>query len=165
VNREEDFLEPVIRYVRWERVKDIRRALAGEITWPTATVTLSYFREARTDVDRLMRDVQARLTAVPFSVTGLVTDRSVPGATPDDRGEVKIFARNGVQRIEVATWAADDGGLHAAAINGIAALRPLLRPIALDGWSESYRHDLLSEELGGTRRWDYRRPTDGAPAA
>jgi hypothetical protein len=165
VNREAHFLEPVIRYVRWERVMDIRRALAGEITWPTATVILSYFPNARTEVDRLMRDVQTRLTRVPFAVTGLVTDRSVPDATPDDRGEVEVFARNGVQRIEVSTWAADDGGLHAAVINGIGALRPLLRPLALDGWSESYAHDLLSTELGGLRRWDYRRPTDGAPAA
>lgn len=165
LNREEDFLEPVIRYVHWEKVRDIRRALVGEITWPTATVALSYFREARTEVDRLMRDVQAHLTGVPFSATGLVADRSVPDRTRDDRGEVEVYARNGVQRIEISTWAADDGGLHTAAINGIAALKALLRPLALDGWSENYAHDLLSEEFGATRRWDYRPPTNGAPGA
>ena len=32
MNREENFLEPVIRYVRWGRAEDVRRALAGEIT-------------------------------------------------------------------------------------------------------------------------------------
>jgi hypothetical protein len=120
MNREENFLEPVIRYVRWGRAEDVRRALAGEITWPTATLALSHFHDARAEVDQLMREVQARVTAVPFSITGLVTDRRVLDATPDDRGEVEVYARNDVQRVKVATRAANDGGLHTAVVNGIA---------------------------------------------
>lgn len=164
MNREEDFLEPVIRHVRWERAEDIRRALAGEIHWPTAVVTLSHFRETRADVDRVVRDVQTRLNGIPFIVTGLVPDRSVPVATPDDRGQVEVYARNGVQRIEVATRAADGGGLHTEVVSGLAVLRAVIRPLALDGWRESYQHDLTSQAIVGSRWWDYRQPVDGAPA-
>jgi hypothetical protein len=165
MNREEDFLEPVLRHVRWQRAEDVRRALAGEISWPTATVTLSHFGTARADVDLLMREIQGRLSTAPFIVTGLVTDRSVPNAEPDPRGEIQVFARNGVQRVEVATWAAEDAGLHSVAADAIASLSRLMQPLRLDGWRETYSHQLDSDTLGGLYYWDYGRPGDDAPAA
>jgi hypothetical protein len=165
MNREEDFLPPVLRHTTWERAEDIRRALAGEISWPTATVRLSHVGNAQAEVDRVMRDVQARLGSAPFVVTGLVTNRAVPNAEPDPRGEIQVFARNGIQRVEVATRAAEDGGLHSAAVDAIASLTKLIEPISLEGWRETYSQDLRSEALSGLHYWDYRRPGDNAPAA
>jgi len=159
-NRETGFLPPIIRHVHWERAGDIRRALDGALDWPTAVVTLSYFEDARTEVNGLIQRMQERLASLPFVPFGLSADRSMPDIPTDDRGRIGVYSRNGLQSVEYAgPTSQSDTGLTDQVVHAINRLQALLRPIELHtGWRESYQFPLASNDLGGSHWWDYRTP-------
>lgn len=165
MNRDSGFLPPVLRHVRWERGEDLRRAMAGELAWPTAVVNLSHFEEDRPRVDALIRSAQARLRALPVIEFGLCAERQMPAVDADPRGTVTVFTRTGAQSVEYTTWSAGEAELFQLVLNGLELLRELRRPLDLTGWRESYPFELTSTALGVSKWWDYRPPSAEPPAA
>jgi hypothetical protein len=160
MNRDADFLPPLLRYVEWNRAADLRAASEGAIQWPTATVTLSYIDQARDEIDALIRRLQTRLGSLPFSVFGLSVDRSIPAVPSDHRGRISLYSRNGIQSVEFHAPTSDrDAGLSDDMLAAVRALQGLRRPFRLgEGWRESYPYPLDASELGPSHWWDYRKP-------
>jgi hypothetical protein len=161
MNRQEAFLSPVIRHLRWTKAQDLQSAAAGELRFPNVSVSLSYFAGAETEVDALIRGVQTRLSHPPLVPSGLTTDRSVPDLPGDFRSRVMAYASNGAQGVEYRAWSSPaDNGLSEAIVTGIARLRSLISPLDLAaGWRESYPYALTSADLGSSWWWDYRSGT------
>jgi len=167
MNREDGFLAPLLRHVRWERSEDQRRAMTGELHWPTAVISLTPLSEHRAAVDSLIHEILSRATSLPVVPFGLSAERAVPEVDIDDRGKIAMFVSNGVQNIEFgAPTSGTDAGLSNLVLHGIAALRALNSPLALElGWRESYPYPLSADDIGGSHWWDYRVPDQFAPSA
>lgn len=167
MNREEGFLTPLLRHVRWEQANDLRRAIAGELEWPTAVISLTPIHEHRAAADALVREIFRHAASLPLVPFGLSVDRAVPEIDIDDRGRLLLFVSNGVQNVEFsAPTSGADAGLSDVCLHGIATLREMVRPMALDvGWRESYPYPLSATDLGGSHWWRYGDSGTVAPSA
>lgn len=142
MNRDENFLAPMIRRCVWNRSAD----MANTNPWPSATVEIGSIRN-NSRVDTILRDVQRTLSILPFAEHGLSLRRDVADIEIDStEPEFRVWARNGVQSIEywsVPVAAASLGlsfsQIHAELLSEMAAISPTT------GWRERYDCDLREE--------------------
>jgi hypothetical protein len=139
VNRDRDFLPPVIRYVRWERPTDLTRLPTSTSGWPTMTVDIGEIRDWHT-VQRVAADMQRAICAPPFVVSGLTPDRTPPQADIAwEVGTLEVFTCNGLQSLEYRSPAITDGSAFTECfLASWAALRAQLLSIERQGWREHY---------------------------
>jgi hypothetical protein len=150
VNREVQFLRPVIRYARWDRYHD----LATRPTWPTTDIRLSYFDDQFDHVHQQVYAFHTRVTQLPFTPFGISAERDLPTlATSDDDGEVEMRVRNGIQTLEFTTPALADDPLTADIFTLRNLLLSLLQPFDRTGWRERYNDNL--EARSPLQSWDW----------
>jgi hypothetical protein len=141
MNREDNFLAPMIRRCVWKRSVD----MTGANEWPTATIELGFVRDC-SRVDALLRTVHRRLSGLPFAELGLSTQRDVADVELDsDEPEFRIWARNGVQSIEYWSLPVTPTQLGLSLREVHSELLAELSPISQSGWRERYDHDLREE--------------------
>jgi len=141
MNRDDNFLAPMIRRCLWKRSLD----MTGTNEWPTATIELGFVRDC-SRVDVLLRNVHRKLSGLPFAELGLSTQRDVADVELDfDEPEFRIWARNGVQSIEYWSLPVSPAQLGLSLREVHSELLAELAPISQSGWRERYNHDLREE--------------------
>lgn len=141
MNRDENFLPPMIRRCLWNRSAD----LASTSAWPSTLIELGHIRD-HSRIDALLRGVHRKLTGLPFSELGLSTQRDVANLELDpSEPEFRVWTRNGAQSIEYWSLpvAAANFGLSFRQV--YEALLAELVPVSPQGWRERYDHDLREE--------------------
>ncbi|WP_154668190.1 hypothetical protein [Pseudoduganella violaceinigra] len=145
MNRDKDFLPPMIRRCIWKRAAD----MANPNAWPSATVEIGYIQDHKRR-DALLRDVHRKLPGLPFVELGLSTQRDVADLELDEsEPEFRIWARNGVQSLEY--WSSPVAPAHLG-LSFTQVHKDLLAeflPISQPGWRERYDHDLNEEPRQG----------------
>lgn len=143
VNRDSDFLPPMIRHCQWNRSAD----LTGANAWPTTSITLAYIRD-RAKIDALLREVHGKLPALPFEVLGLSTQRDMPELECDDSEPTYwVWVRNGVQYLEYHSAPVVADKLVIPFREIYTSLLAEMIPITIQGWRERYDYDLRDEPL------------------
>jgi len=141
MNRDDNFLAPMIRRCLWKRSVDI----AGTNEWPTVAIELGFVQDC-SRVDALLRNVHRMLSGLPFAELGLSTRRDVADIELDsDEPEFRIWARNGVQSIEYWSLPVSPAQLGLSLCEVHSELLAELVPIVQSGWRERYDHDLREE--------------------
>ena len=141
MNREENFLAPMIRRCCWNRSAD----MANTNSWPSAAVELGHIRD-HSRVDALLRGVHRRLTGLPFCELGLSTQRDVADLEIDSsEPEFRVWARNGVQSIEYWSLPVAAAKLGLSFRGVYEDLLAELVPGSPLGWRERYDYDLRDE--------------------
>ncbi|KQZ40062.1 hypothetical protein ASD58_06710 [Duganella sp. Root1480D1] len=147
MNREQDFLPPMIRRCHWNRKAD----MAGENLWPTATVELGFIRDHER-LDSMLREVQRKVGGLPFAEIGLSTLRGVADVELDfPEPEFRIWMRNGGRSLEYWSLPVGPKQLGISFIQVHADLLAEFVPMSRSGWRERYENDL---SLESRPRWE-----------
>ena len=156
MNRDENFLPPMMRRCVWHREAD----LSKPGPWPTATVEIGYIRD-HARMDALLRQIQGKLVCLPFASLGLSLQRD-SAKVEEDRSEpaCRIRARNGVQSIDYWSVQVPAATLGFSYRQLHAELLAEFDPISPEGWREHYDHDLRAEPQSGWKCEPGFRPAD-----
>ncbi len=162
INREKKFLEPLVRYVKWDRqhenaVKRIRK-------WPKVMINQHILKPSeQVNLDRLLRSLDQSLSSIAFLTAGLISDRSDPsGCYPVDTNyEKPRFLRierwNFCQRIEFGLdeYAGLNNAIEEAARNLAEYIQQLCESDNKPNYRERYSLNL--KEMESQRKdWFYR---------
>lgn len=141
MNREENFLAPLIRRCVWNRSAD----LADTNAWPSVSVELGHVRD-HSRVDAVLREVHRKLAGLPFAELGLSTRRDVADIEIDpSEPEFRVWARNGAQSIEYWSLPVSPAKLGLSFGQVHEDLLAELVPLLQEGWRERYDYDLREE--------------------
>ena len=151
VNRDDHFLQPIIRLAFWERGRDIQT----RPHWPSITIQFGYFSD---DDHQLLHNTiyqfHQTLSSTPFLAFGISANREVPDFPHNDRGELEIFASNGVQSVEITTPALPNGDeLTDQFFFLFAQLKAACRPFDHKDWRERYNYNL--RDVTPFQAWDW----------
>ena len=140
VNRDIDFLQPIIRIAHWASVN----------------VQLGYFNDDKQHLQTAIYQFHQTLGSLPFLPFGLSARREVPHFPYTDRGQLEIFASNGVQSVNFMTPALPDGDtLTDQFFSLLAQLETACQPFEQNEWRERYNYNL--PELSPLQAWDWDR--------
>jgi hypothetical protein len=161
VNRDSDFLVPVLRYARWDAARDLEALPA----WPQMEIQLGYFEARRDWVSNQVRRIEAALTHAPYIPFGLQAQRDIPEIeVAEDRGDIEIHCSNGLQSI---TWRAPalpaGDPLNDTFFAVLTELRATMEALPRAGWQEVYDHDPTKNQAHRAWYWDgqvYNNETD-----
>lgn len=99
MNKEEDFLPPLLRYAIWRRPDD----LAGRHAWPSVSVRLGLIKN-HAAVDACLQQLQQHVPHITFTPIGLSLKRDVADITGvPTLPEYTVFITNGVQGLEYSS--------------------------------------------------------------
>lgn len=139
INREANFLQPVIRHAKWERHDDI----ASPGIWPRVEISLSYLTGHLADIDDRVKILQAALADAPFVPFGLPVERNGPDLkTSNSAGSIRIESWNGRQTLEYSSHPLEDDTLTSLFFETFNYLTSIMQPIDRKGWREAYNFDL-----------------------
>lgn len=156
MNRDENFLPPMMRRCVWHRQAD----LSKPGPWPTATVEIGYIRD-HARMDALLRQIQGKLACLPFASLGLSLQRDSAKVEEDySEPACRIRARNGVQSIDYWSVQVPAATLGFSYRQLHAELLAEFDPISPEGWREHYDHDLRTEPQSGWKCEPGFRPAD-----
>jgi hypothetical protein len=170
VNRDADFLAPLLRHAVWRRGADLERLRSVTsrppgAPWPSVDVRLSAFERQRAAVDERLRALQRCLCRLPFIESGLVLDRMPPHFewqhTWGARRVVflEIYSRTGAQVVTYESPPLEQDPLTALFFDLFDYLTGIIEPLPLSGWRETYDWDLTARALPPRSwQWDYRPP-------
>ena len=148
VNRDDGFLEPVVRFARWDRASDLN----NKVAWPSIDVRFGHIRNWQR-VDDMARSLPAAISAAHFAAFGISRVRDVPElnwAKPQSEFEVELL--NGLQRIVVASPSLEGDPLTTAVAEAWSVLESEFREFSADGWRERYSYDLST--VAPLQPWD-----------
>ena len=162
INREKKFLEPLVRYVNWDReheyeVRRIRK-------WPKIKINQHILKTSeQAKLDSLLRNLDQSLSSITFLTAGLITDRSYPsGCYPDEANyekprTLRIERWNFCQRIE---FGLDEyAGLNKAIEEAARDLAKYIQQLCRSDNEPNYRerYSLNLKEMDNQRKdWLYR---------
>ncbi len=154
MNRDKNFLQPVIRHAKWHRLADAEESR----DWPTVEISLSNFKDQRECVDTYIKKLQGKLTRLTFELNGLQTQRESSNQAfhisyDYGRGSFSVYSRNGAQSIEYHSLAIKNDNLTELVLEGLLLLHSLAIPYSREGWRERYDFDL--NEICPTKAWDW----------
>ena len=153
VNKENNFLKPIIRFAHWERQNDLVKD--KEINWPDVRVFLGYIKEDHFDqLNNAMIDIQKSIPALVFKPLGISLARDVVDVEIcEPNVEYAIYIRNGVQSITYYSPLLANDRFS----NKVVELKNLmLRSVEQfdsTGWKERYESPLDAD----TFDWDYQK--------
>ncbi len=154
VNRDANFLKPVIRSAHWNGRNDLRVATLPD--WPSVVVALSHFEDHRTWVSEQIKAIQTALTQLPFVPYGLSAERDGPDVGEDWLQNLEIYTNNGGgQSVEFHSPVLPAGDpltdCFFAVFDGLLAI---MQPLTWEGWSEVYDTDLTDRDLPKSWYWN-----------
>ena len=150
MNRDDDFLRPVIRIARWNRANDF----ATKPYWPTVAIRLGYFDDNDDKLSNAIRVIHHNIPSLPFIPFGLSGQREAPDFPYSNRGEIELYISNGIQSVEFTTPALPPGdNLTDQFFNVIEQFHDRIEPFDTTGWRERYSCNL--NRLYPLRPWDW----------
>ena len=161
VNRDGDFLRPVVRKAYWHRPEEYKKERFSN--WPLVDVRqhiMSASEQKR--MHSLLRTLDIAFRKIDFLTGGLITDRTVPqgtypkGELPSPR-DLYIKRETFCQRIEfrLDTYAGMNRHLERAAHSLIKYIDILCKNPETSPYRECYSKN-LHDEMSGSSRWFYR---------
>jgi hypothetical protein len=171
INRDADFLPPLLRHAVWRRGADLERLRSvtprpPAALWPSVDVRLSAFERQRAAVDERVRALQGCLRRLPFVESGLVLDRTPPHLDQQLTwgarrvAWLEIYSRTGAQAVTYESPPLEQDPLTVRFFELFDYLTGIIEPLPLSGWRETYACDLTARPLAPRSwQWDYRLPT------
>lgn len=162
VNRDKNFLAPLVRYVNWDREYEykVRRIR----TWPKIKINQHVLKASeQAKLDSLLRNLDQSLSSINFLIAGLITDRSDPsGCHPDDANyekprTLRIERWNFCQRIEFGLdeYAGLNEAIEEAARDLAKYVLQLCKSDNETNYRERYSLNLKEKDCQG-KDWLYR---------
>jgi hypothetical protein len=150
MNREDNFLHPVIRYAHWNQNQDT--FTKPRPNWPTVDIQLSYVDEHLEQVNQKVYELHSALTQPPFIPFRVATRNDAPNIETDNsRGILWVEVTNNLQQIKFYTPDLLSGDVLTDRFFILFNfLREIMRPIDRTGWRERYDHD-----LNIMKHWDW----------
>jgi hypothetical protein len=151
VNRDSAYLEPLIRYVHWNRQQDISQPTR----WPTVVVQLSAFMAYYEQVHEHLLTLQHLLCTLPFTPIGLQRGREAPPLAYDSQNlHLQVLFTNGVQSVKFDTLSVISQNKSIEYImQTFLYLKSIMNPIDYGDWRERYTVNL--QTLAAMNAWDW----------
>jgi len=157
INREKNFLPPVIRLAQWERQQDVERFQAGEaVQWPSVTVSLGYIKAPFIhQLHIALLDIQQQVNSLQFAPMGLRRKRDVPCIPVSEQYiDFEIWMRNGAQSICYASPLLQADAFCKKVFELKQLLLSSMQPFDYTGWKEKYTTSFAKE----WHYWNYETP-------
>lgn len=162
INREKKFLEPLVRYVYWDRKHEVEVRRIRK--WPKIKINQHILKTSeQAQIDSLLISLDQSLSGISFITAGLITDRNEPdGCYPDDINyktprTLRIERWNFCQRINFGLdeYAGLNENIREAAQNLSVYIQELCEPDKVPNYRERYSSNLMEIE-SHTEDWIYR---------
>jgi len=141
MNRDDSFLEPIIRYCIWERHKDE----TGNNSWPSIQLLYSHITNKKA-ADKKIRTLQKAIAKFDFKELGLSLKRDVAQVDIDYQQPLfDVFSRNGIQGITINSGAIKGDQLCETVFDLTRYFKKALKPIDQAGWRERYNQNLRKD--------------------
>lgn len=147
-NRERDFLEPVIRYARWDLAADMTETCSEkEREWPTVELVLGSIGNPG-NLDHRVSGFHELLQSLPF-VPGCIGFRQEePDMESDSQySPYKIWMTNGVQCLEFSGYPLRGEGFTREVFRFFDEIKTQMVIINKTGWKEKYDKDLSAPSI------------------
>jgi hypothetical protein len=154
MNREENFLKPVIRFAHWERQNDMDKLKAGiPVMWPDVRIFLGYIKEELfNDLNDAIIDVQKHIPSLQFKPLGISLQRDVVDLNSDHSRNLEIWVRNGVQSISYYSPFIENDVFCKKVLDLKNIMLKSMHPFDHSGWKERYDKPFNNEIYD----WDYK---------
>jgi hypothetical protein len=163
INREDGFLEPLVRYVKWDRayenkVKRIR-------VWPQAVIKHHVLqKKEQRELHNLLLAIDKSLSNIEFLTAGLITDRSDPQGCVENENlkslprMLKIERWNFCQRINFSLGEYNE--LNKKVENAARSILSYIKQVCKQDSEMNYR-ELYENDLKNSKQdsWFYRPPS------
>ena len=163
INRENGFLEPLVRYVEWDRAYENKFKRIR--TWPQAVIRHHILRKKeQKELHSLLLAIDKSLSNIEFLTAGLITDRSGPqGCYKNENFEtlprlLRIERWNFCQNIDLQLGEYD--GLNKKTENAAQSIMLYIKQVCEQDKEVNYR-ELYKQNLKNPRQdnWFYRPPS------
>jgi hypothetical protein len=154
MNKEDNFLQPVIRFVHWEKLNDLEKSRNNiEIDWPDVRIYLGYIKSEKFDeLNTALIELQNLIPKIHFAPLGISLSRDVAMVDESDLSvDYELWIRNGVQTICYYSPLIDNDIFSKKVIDLKRLMIASLDKIDHTGWKERYDSpfDISSFD------WDY----------
>ena len=153
MNKEDNFLKPVIRFVHWEKQNDLEKYRNDvEIDWPDIRTFLGHIKPDMFEkLNSGFIELQQLLSTIHFVPLGINLKRDVATIDTDFSTAIKVWVRNGVQSFCYYTPHIDNDIF----CEKVIALKQLMHS-SIDifdhaGWTERYDSPFNENPFD----WDY----------
>lgn len=160
MNKEGDFLPPLIRILQWQKSIDIQKGHHCTLYFPSIDIQIGLikdrnFKKLNAEYINLQKSLLANHTYTPM---GISTERNMVATTIDFNKEYldfSVFFRNGLQYLRYSSSENTNNQL----VNDITFLIQLLKdsiePIRKEDWTERY-YELNKDYIKGQKfDWNY----------
>lgn len=157
--REDGFLPPMIRILKWNRNEDLEELRLDEKrTFPNielklGTIKDAKFQELNQEFIRLQTSIKENNEYVPYKIS---TERdSAELELNDDYLDYRVLIRNGMQSLEIGSFGNYSDILSKQIITMISLLNDSIESADMTKWSERYYE--ITEQFfeGKFSKWDY----------
>ncbi len=151
MNKEEDFLPPMLRHAVWRYPND----LSGAHAWPSVVVRLGSITNPHA-VDACLLKLQHNIRHLNFTPIGLSLKRDVANViTGPSLPSYTVSFRNGVQALEYSSCSIEHDSFGLAIHDSFDVLIAELHEINPHGWQERYDRNLTTEFPATCWEWNY----------
>lgn len=154
MNKEDNFLKPVIRFVHWEKQNDLEQVSNKvKIDWPDLRVFLGYIKSEKFDELNLrIIKIQELVSKIQFTPLGISLERNVATVDKCDLSVAyEIWIRNGVQFISYYSPPIDNDDFSKSVIDLKNLMLESIDKIDCLGWRERYDSPFQVSSFD----WDY----------
>jgi hypothetical protein len=138
MNKESDFLKPLIRFAHWERKNDLQKG--REINFPDVRIFLGYIDEEFFNLlNNAIIEIQNCIPNLTFKSLGISLARDVANI---ERGiqdkDYSVYIRNGIQSMTYYSPFLDNDTFSSKIFELKELMLKSMKQISLDGWKERY---------------------------
>lgn len=141
MNKEENFLKPVIRFVHWEKQNDLEKFRNSiEIDWPDVRMFLGYIKpEKFNELEAALIELQDLIPKIHFASLGISLNRDIATIDKSDFSiNYELWLRNGVQSLSYFSPYIDDDIFSTKVLALKRLMLASLEEIDPAGWKERY---------------------------
>ena len=164
INRDENFLTPIVRFAIWDRPKEYRAKRFKK--WPEVKIFQhGLTKEEQENIDYLLKLLDTKISNIQFAVGGLITDRSNP-PLPDESfagfRQLSFKRWNSCQTIEF--FFGEDNNLNNELEEIVRKISCYIRELCKSPMKKSYRERYnlnlknLYDFFDNVNFWDFRPP-------
>lgn len=151
MNKESDFLKPVLRHCIWDRHKDMN----GSNSWPSVDIQLGHIKDI-TKVSEILVELQSSIPKFSFASCGVsLTRDSVEVKCNHNEVSYVLFMRNGVQSLTYSSCSILGDEATVLILNSYNSFLNEQLSIEKIGWQERYEYNLREESPKEMWNWSY----------